>query len=565
MGKYYAVKAGVKPGIYETWDECQSQVKGYSGAKYKSFSTQEEAELFLGIVAKKQPIIKEVISEKIPIKEVISITSSSDVLKPVVEHKPIISNQHGEMLTDDQRIAFDYMMTGENVFVTGEAGTGKSFVINKFIKEMEVQNKNILVCAPTGIAAINIGGVTIHRCFQAPIEPKVNKRISKVPKAVLEADIIIIDEISMCRIDLFDYVTRVIMKAEENCLKRKQLIVVGDFFQLPPVTVSEDYEVLKKIYPNYDKGFAFESSNWEDFDFKMIILKNVVRQSDSSFIKELNSIRIGNKKSIEFFNRNTAKEKYEQGIVLCATNKVADNINQEELTKIKSKSKTFNATLIGDVRANDKPTYDQIKLKVGARVIVLINDTINFEYQNGSLGEVVALNDNSVDILLDQNQSIITFGVHEWIVENYTLTQENIDGVNQQKILKKKVGSFIQIPLKLAYAITIHKSQGQTYDKVNLIPYSFDCGQLYVALSRVKSLEGLCLINTMRQEDLICNDNVRKFYDVVGSEELERRSKVLAEFGRNILMLDKEVQQQFPIELKQLIENVKRDYKGNRD
>lgn len=557
MAKYYAVKNGRKVGIFETWNECEQQVKGYPKANYKSFQTKEEAEEYLGI-QKRQVLNPQKEKQVLPIKE--EAIEEKKIINKVNEN---LKNTHHTRLTDSQKEAYECMMDGENVFLTGEAGTGKSFVINKFIKEKELENKNILVCAPTGIAAINIGGVTIHRCFQAPIEPQINKRISKVPNAVQEADIIIIDEISMCRIDLFDYVARVIIKAEEKCLKRKQVIVVGDFFQLPPVTIKEDYEVLKEIYPNYNKGFAFESSNWKDFDFKMIVLKDVVRQSDTMFIKELNKIRIGDKRSVEFFNRNASQTKIENGIVLCATNAVADKINQEELKKIKKRTKIFKAKVTGDVKATDKPTSDEVKLKVGARVIVLINDTVKSQYQNGSLGDVIEIREDSVDVLLDQNQSIVTFGMHEWIVENYTLTQEHIEGVNYQKLKKKKVGSFIQIPLKLAYAITIHKSQGQTYDKVNLIPYSFDCGQLYVALSRVKSLEGLCLINRMRQEDLICNDHVKKFYNIIDQEEIERRKNVLVSFAKKVITLEPSIQAQLPEQLKQMITNVKSELQSH--
>lgn len=557
MAKYYAVKNGRKVGIFETWNECEQQVKGYPKANYKSFQTKEEAEEYLGI-QKRQVLNPQKEKQVLPIKE--EAIEEKKIINKVNEN---LKNTHHTRLTDSQKEAYECMMDGENVFLTGEAGTGKSFVINKFIKEKELENKNILVCAPTGIAAINIGGVTIHRCFQAPIEPQINKRISKVPNAVQEADIIIIDEISMCRIDLFDYVARVIIKAEEKCLKRKQVIVVGDFFQLPPVTIKEDYEVLKEIYPNYNKGFAFESSNWKDFDFKMIVLKDVVRQSDTMFIKELNKIRIGDKRSVEFFNRNASQTKIENGIVLCATNAVADKINQEELKKIKKRTKIFKAKVTGDVKATDKPTSDEVKLKVGARVIVLINDTVKSQYQNGSLGDVIEIREDSVDVLLDQNQSIVTFGMHEWIVENYTLTQEHIEGVNYQKLKKKKVGSFIQIPLKLAYAITIHKSQGQTYDKVNLIPYSFDCGQLYVALSRVKSLEGLCLINRMRQEDLICNDHVKKFYNIIDQEEIERRKNILVSFAKKVITLEPSIQAQLPEQLKQMITNVKSELQSH--
>lgn len=450
--------------------------------------------------------------------------------------------------TSEQQYAFDIMMKGENVFLTGEAGTGKSYVINEFIRINKEKKKNVLVCAPTGIAAIHIGGVTIHRSFEASTQPQIDKHIRYVPDVVREADIIIIDEISMCRVDLFDFVTRKIAKAEELCLQRKQFIVVGDFFQLPPVTTTEDLKVLKEVYPHYDKGFAFESENWQDYHFQFIELKQVMRQSQDRFISQLNKARIGDVDCIEYFNKYAKKEQIENGIILTATNKTAEKINNEELNKIKHKARKYKAFVSGDVKESDKPTFDVIKLKVGARVIILVNDTEDFQYQNGSLGTVMKLSDNSVVVRLDTNQ-IVTIVPYEWKIENYKIVNEINEGVEYRRLNKIKVGSFIQMPLKLAYAITIHKSQGQTYDKVNLLPYSFDCGQLYVALSRVKSIEGLCLIQRMRREHLICNSKVREFYGIIDKDKEEMKKEILANFALEVFHMDKKIKKDFPKEL----------------
>lgn len=450
--------------------------------------------------------------------------------------------------TSEQQYAFDKMMKGENVFLTGEAGTGKSFVINEFIRVSKEKKKNVLVCAPTGIAAINIGGVTIHRSFEASTQPQIDKHIRYVPDTVREADIIIIDEISMCRVDLFDFVTRKIAKAEELCLHRKQLIVVGDFFQLPPVTTSEDLKVLKQVYPHYDKGFAFESENWQDYHFQFIELKQVMRQSENSFITQLNKARIGDVDCIEYFNKYAQKEQIKDGIILTATNKTAEKINNEELNKIKTKARKYKAIISGDVKESDKPTFDVIKLKVGARVIILVNDTEEFMYQNGSLGTVMKMDKDKVVVRLD-NLQVVTIIPYEWKIENYRIVNEINEGIEYKKLNKIKVGSFTQMPLKLAYAITIHKSQGQTYDKVNLLPYSFDCGQLYVALSRVRSLEGLCLIQRMRREHLICNSKVREFYGIIDKEKEEKKKDILANFALEVFHMDKKIKKDFPKEL----------------
>ena len=528
MKKYYAVKKGRKTGIYHSWEECKKQVDKYQGAQYKSFILVEDAKRYLSE------------ENKIKIEQQPKLSKSTTRLK-----------QDNHSLTTDQKQAYNHLLSGKNIFLTGGAGTGKSFVLNQFIETVEKQGKNVLVCAPTGIAAINVKGVTIHRCFQASPEPQVIHNIKKVPQVVKESDIIIIDEISMCRIDLFDFVVRTIMKAEEQSLSRKQIIVVGDFFQLPPVTTPNDKKVLKELYPKYNKGYAFESTNWQDLDFYMIELKEVIRQNDPEFIRELNKIRIGDVSGIAYFNQHAKHQKIDDGIILTATNKVANNINHERLNKISSRAKIYKSIISGDVKSYDKPTEDELRLKAGARVMVLINDSEENFYQNGSFGVIEELNEKSVTVCLDANNLKIEFGYHEWVIEDYVLAKSIDDEIEDHKLRKKKVGSFSQIPLKLAYAITMHKSQGQTYEKINLIPYSFDCGQLYVALSRVKSLEGLCLINQMRQENLICSQEVKDFYQI---EQVSTSKELIYQLGKKVLEMDEKY---FPDELKEVVQNTK--------
>lgn len=522
MSKYYAVKIGRKPGIYQTWDECQKQIHHFKNAKFKSFTSKDDAYNFL-----------------------------NDKIKNENHLKSKSLNQSDISLTLDQKKAYESLMSGKNIFLTGGAGTGKSFVLHHYIETMEKQHKNVLVCAPTGIAAINIQGVTIHRCFQVSPEPQVVRNIKRVPQVVKESDIIIIDEISMCRIDLFDFVVRTVMKAEEQSFIRKQIIVVGDFFQLPPVTTTNDRKVLTELYPDYHKGYAFESTNWKDLDFCMVELKEVIRQNNPEFVYELNKARVGDISCIGYFNQHAKKQMIKDGIILVPTNKDADRINNEKLNEISSPTKIYHSIVTGDVKSNDKPTVDKLCLKIGARVMVLINDTeMNF-YQNGSFGEVIQLDKQSVTVRLDNNHCVMTFGYHEWVIEDYVLTKST--EIEDHQLSKKKVGSFSQIPLKLAYAITMHKSQGQTYDKVNLIPHSFDCGQLYVALSRVKSIDGLYLINKMRQENLICSQEVKEFYHI---DCLSNQKESIYQLGKKILEMD---DNDFPEELKIIVQKTKNE------
>lgn len=418
-------------------------------------------------------------------------------------------------LTSEQKYAFDQMMSGKNIFLTGEAGTGKSYVTQAFINECKKEKKNVLITAPTGVAAINVGGTTLHRSFKADVAPILNSKKISVSEEVEVADIILIDEISMCRIDLFDYVAKVIFAAEEKKRKRKQLIVIGDFFQLPPVASKNDGEVLRQIYPESNKFFAFESKYWKEFNFEYISLSNVIRQDDPLFINELNKARVGNTECVNFFNQKLSyNNPIDGGIYLCATNKIVSSINEQELSKIVGKSKTYTAVYEGSFKPTDCLAEETLKLKKGARVMSLINNTIS-GYQNGSLGTVKSLSSDSITVEFD-NGIVADIVLYEWEAMKYEVKNDFDEFNNPIKKLKRKViGRCIQFPLKLAYAITIHKSQGQTFDKVNLYPRSFDVGQLYVALSRVKSLDGFCLSQRMVSDYLMCDENVINFYKSV--------------------------------------------------
>lgn len=466
-------------------------------------------------------------------------------------------------LNSEQQSALELMMMGHHVFITGEAGTGKSFLLNEFIKQVELLDKNVLVTAPTGIAAINIGGATLHRAFQAAIEPLVSSQIKKSPKIVQEADIIIVDEISMCRIDMFDYISRIIFKAEETSGKRKQVIVVGDFFQIPPITSKEDRGILEKAYGEYEDGYAFEAENWKSFNFKRIYLKEVMRQNEVSFIQNLNKARIGDKSCIQFFNENAKTAIQEKVITLCLANDRAKKYNEDELAKIKGKKQIYKSEIDGSITKGDKPNDDTVYLKNGARVMIIINDNENFLYQNGSLGEVVETKEDSVSIKLDSTGDIVCIEPYTWKAYKYELIDDfDIHGNKSRKLKKKTIGSFTQIPVKLGYAITIHKSQGQTFERVNLMPYSLGNGQLYVALSRVKSLDGLALMNTISHEYLRCSKKVLDFYEIqveMSDNDKNRLMKLALEL---VKMSNDELENNYP-SIQQLILEVKNNLEVN--
>lgn len=412
-------------------------------------------------------------------------------------------------LTPEQNMALTRLNQGENIFLTGKAGTGKSYVLKAFLNQC---HKKVLVLAPTGIAAIQIGGVTLHRAFEAKVGPIIAGPKRNIPDVVEEAEVIVIDEISMCRIDLFDYC----MKTIERSKTPKQIILVGDFYQLPPVMPKQDLEILRNIYPEIEEGYAFESRFFKQFHFKTIELTQVIRQTDNDFIRHLNQIREGDATGLKYFNQYV-KAPHPESIVLSSLNKTVDAINSSKLESLQGKAYEYRASIEGEVNKGDYPTAESLVLKKGCRVMALVNDTDDFKYQNGSMGTVMKLTKNSVCVQFD-NGYLVEFTPYEWSVENYEVVTKNKDGKTYRRLEKEKIGAFKQMPLRLAYAITIHKSQGQTYDHCHLDPYCFSVGQLYVALSRCRDIQGFSLEKPIYKTYLKTSEKVKQFYEAVTCE-----------------------------------------------
>lgn len=466
-----------------------------------------------------------------------------------------------QQLTKEQREAFDLMCSGENVFLTGEAGTGKSFVTSAFIERCKETQKKILITAPTGVAAINIGGATLHRTFSVPINPLIEKKRPYVPEAVALADTIIIDEISMCRIDVFEYVARIIIESEQRNNKKKQLIVIGDFFQLPPVVQKAEAMILKETFPNTTRFYPFQSDYWEAFDFRNAVLKTIIRQSDPVFIGQLNKARSGDVSCIPYFNQRFTSERFEDGITLCGRNDMAKKINEEKLGALPGNAKVFRAAYDGDFKPNDCLAESELRLKVGARVMSLVNDKTD-RYQNGSLGTIQRLSPEL--IVAFDNGTRCSIPLNTWEKKQYEVKEEYDEDANPCKVLRQKTtGTCDQIPLKLAYAITIHKSQGQTFEKVNLYPDAFSVGQLYVALSRVKSIDGLILCQRMNPDFLKCDEDVKSFYQRISQNGItvEKRTELLCELGSYMITMDPEYFKDFPETVRKYIENIRETLK----
>ncbi|MBQ0066763.1 MAG: AAA family ATPase [Phascolarctobacterium sp.] len=416
-------------------------------------------------------------------------------------------------LNEKQNQALKFMQAGMNVHLYGEAGTGKSFVLKEFIKSLSCDEiQKTIIAAPTGIAAINVGGATLHRIFHIPITLLTPNQSVKVAPAVKAAKRIIIDEYSMMRFDVFDYVARSIFTAEEKKKKKIQLIVVGDALQLPPVIRNDDNEVLKRVWSktisNFGSGFPFVHPFWEKFQFVNCHLTEVVRQrTDFEYIQNENLARVGNTSCLQWFMQNTNHKIDVDALHLCPTNQLALAINNEKCEKFKNKI-PFCAVINGKINESDKPTDDLIELASGMRVMAVINEQGGFNYQNGSLGTVVSVDAQSkyAIVKFDNGQTCKVYP-YKWEICNYEVSEDNMS------VKKVVIGTFEQIPLKIAYAITIHKSQGQTYDKVTIHPNCFAAGQLYVALSRCKTRSGIYIDGILKPHFLMTAIDAVQFYN----------------------------------------------------
>lgn len=413
-----------------------------------------------------------------------------------------------EDLNEEKQEAFKVFCSGKNAFLTGEAGTGKTYLINKYLEYLHGENKSVLVCAPTGIAASNYtNGTTIHKAFNIPIVPSIISLVHPTSTIASNYDVIIIDEISMCRIDMFDYIMRCVDASNEYRDIPIQVVLCGDFFQLPPVITEKEKAILKKIFPNFQEGFAFESNEWDKHNFVKICLKEVFRQNHDKFLIALNNARKGINldESIEFINNNCAKERIKDAMEIHSRNFDVFKINNSSLAKLPTKEYVYYAKTTGII-SGDLNIEEELHLKPGCRVMLLINHK-NFLYQNGSFATVLTCEEGYVDVILDKNKSILRVPGFNF---SYVSDPELLD---DGSIAQNKTGEILQIPMKLAYAITIHKSQGQTYDKVNLDPEGWENGQVYVALSRIKSIQGLFLYKNIKRDALKVSEQVKKFYD----------------------------------------------------
>jgi hypothetical protein len=424
--------------------------------------------------------------------------------------------------------------TSENIFLTGKAGTGKTTFL-KYLKENCA--KNIIVAAPTGVAAINAGGVTLHSLFQLPFHPFLpirNSRDELLAKIrynkqrqqlLRKMELLVIDEISMVRCDVMDAIDTILKHVRRNYdtpFGGVQLLCIGDLHQLPPVVQNQEWGILQEYYAS---PFFFDSLAVKEQMPLLIELDKIYRQKQDSFVSLLNKVRNNNMTADDFEDLHlrydpSFRPGYEEYyITLTSHNNQAELINQKELQKLLRPQSVYKAIIENDFPEHIYPAEADLVLKEGAQVMFLKNDTILKRYFNGKIGVIKTLEKDK--IVVDCDGTEINVVPETWENSRYTLNR------NDGKLEQETLGAFTQYPLRLAWAITIHKSQGLTFEKVMIdAGAAFSSGQVYVALSRCTSLEGIVLLSKIQPSAIYSNENVIK-----GQQSLTHRGSLAERFS----------------------------------
>lgn len=414
--------------------------------------------------------------------------------------------------------------TNAHIFLTGNAGTGKTTFLRGI---SESTHKRHLILAPTGIAALNAGGVTIHSQFLLPpgtFLPGQNVQVSeqesndyltqynltrrhplnaKRREVLRNIDLLIIDEVSMLRADLLDAIDFRLRQVKRNYREPfggVQLLMIGDLLQLPPVVKEWEWGRLREFY---NSPYFFDSQGLKQSGFVYLELDKVFRQQDQEFIRVLNALRNNtiDEKDVDILNTRHQEGEIEQGVItICTHNNQADRLNRDELNFLGGRSHYFEADIEGDFPERIFPVPESIELKVGAQVMFMKNDTKEFKYFNGKIATVVEIKDDGVEVEFHDNGDAYFLRRETWENKKYKVDEKS------KELNEEFLGSFSQYPVKLAWAITVHKSQGLTFEKAVIdVGNAFAPGQVYVALSRLTSLEGL-ILKTKISRNVVSSD-----------------------------------------------------------
>ncbi|MBQ4445595.1 MAG: AAA family ATPase, partial [Prevotella sp.] len=430
----------------------------------------------------------------------------------------------GEIDLDNQELQQALQIiqyTRRSLFLTGKAGSGKSTLL-KYI--CNTTKKKYVVLAPTGIAAINVGGVTLHSFFKIPFHPllpndsrfsyrhirETLKYNNEKKKLLRELELIIIDEISMVRADIIDFIDKILRVYNRNMREPfggKQLLLVGDMYQLEPVVKEEDRKMLQPFYPS---SFFFDARVFREFQLVSIELKKVYRQKDPVFITILDHVRTSKVSALDLqmLNKRVDEPMIQQdnqlAITLSCRRDTVDYINTQELDKLPGDPTLFKGTITGEFPESNLPTPIELYLKPGAQIIFIKND-MDKRWVNGTLGVIEAIDEEAALLyVITEDGEEYEVEPAQWSNIRYTFNEK------EQKIEEEEIGVYRQFPIRLAWAITIHKSQDLTFRHVNidLTGGVFAGGQTYVALSRCVSLEGLSLTEPIRREDIFVRNEV---------------------------------------------------------
>ena len=437
--------------------------------------------------------------------------------------------------------------TGTSLFLTGKAGTGKT----TFLRNLRSSSrKRIVVCAPTGIAAINAGGVTLHSFFQldfGPFVPGMNNgtrrkfSYSKEKLRIIRGmDLLVIDEVSMVRADLLDAVDDVLRRLRDRTkpFGGVQLLLIGDLQQLAPVVREEERNLLEGRYKSL---FFFDSVALQQLPYETVELNEVFRQKDADFLGMLNAIRENradktvldklNSRCIPGFNPGD-----DEGYIRLTThNGIANDINRQKLDELPAQPHVFECHIEGKFPETSYPADPELTLKVGAQVMFIKNDTgMDRAYYNGMIGQIVAIDEEyGVAVRPQEGGEIIQVQPVDWDNISYTVNPET------KEIVEHKEGTFTQFPLKLAWAVTIHKSQGLTFDRAIIdVKRSFAHGQTYVALSRCRTLQGLVLVNPVSPSSIINDTSVDRFYNDHNCDDIDEAHLDMLERQYKVGLLD---------------------------